>query len=68
MPKGEKETLRSIVAELEGRCNNTSNRVENGDNQDGDDKSFHCERRLTLNYAITLPPRPAWTEFFSLRD
>src|ERR1043166_1807950 len=44
----EKEALRSVVAELKRRREDTSNRMENGGNQDGDDKSSHDKSGLTL--------------------
>ena len=37
----EKETLRSIVPKFKGRRDTTSNRMQNGGNQHGDDKSSH---------------------------
>jgi len=46
--KCEKETLCSVVTKLERRRNNTSNRMEHGRNQDGDDKSSHGKSCLTM--------------------
>jgi hypothetical protein len=41
--EGEKETFCPVVAELKGRRDNTSNRMEQGRNQNRDDKSSHSE-------------------------